>query len=368
MAYLAARDVRYPDAVGAFQQSRDNARKNALFEQAQNAAMEQQQFNQQNTLFQQQRQTASDEAAARETAQAGEQDERKQLFNYFNHLSRLKGNPQAFAATAQQMVQTPLFQKHQIAPEDLTPDQVDEVLPLFAAQAGQAPAARFEEVKGPRGSVMKRNADTGELVQVVGPDNTQPSAVSPAQRVRTLSPQETAAAGFPPGSVVQERPDGSLDVVNKREGLSAAEQKTVREAKMRMPRLNATLRRVDRLGEAVAALSKNKAFDGGPLDARILSMTKDGREVMAASAQVMPELQALTRVPGIGSQSDLEARLASLALPSLEMPPEVNARSQAELRAFVEDLKAAYESIVSGGSPEQEPAPAAGGWSVKRVQ
>jgi hypothetical protein len=105
------------------------------------------------------------------------------------------------------------------------------------------------------------------------------------------------------------------------------------------------------------------------MDAKALKYTKQGQEVVAASAQVMPELQALTRVPGIGSQSDLEARLANLALPSLEMSPEVNAKSQAELKAFVEDLRAAYASLVDGGSaPSARPAGGSGGWTIEEVK
>jgi hypothetical protein len=216
----------------------------------------------------------------------------------------------------------------------------------------QEPPTQFERVDGPRGSVLQRDPRTNELKQVVGPDNSQPSAAS-TNRVRTMTAAEIQAAGLPAGTSAQVDSSGKIDILNKREGLSAAEQKTVREAKMRMPRLNAALRRVDRLGNAVAAIAKNKVFDGGPMDAKALKYTKDGQEVDAAAAQLMPELQALTRVPGIGSQSDLEARLASLAMPSLNVAPEVNARSQAELRAFVEDLKAAYESLLQGG--EQAP-------------
>jgi hypothetical protein len=83
-------------------------------------------------------------------------------------------------------------------------------------------------------------------------------------------------------------------------------------------------------------------FDGGEFDAAIVNRTPEGRELVAASAQLLPEITALTRVPGIGSQSDLESRLASLQFPSSEFPPEVNRKNAAELRAFLSDLKDAY--------------------------
>lgn len=188
-----------------------------------------------------------------------------------------------------------------------------------------------------------------------------PEAPKPTSTFRALTPEEIKQRGLPEGTAAQlDTATGKVDILNKREGLSAAEQKTIRDARMRMPRLQATERRVERLGQAIGALAKNKAFDGGPVDARVLQYTKDGREVMAAQSQLVAELTALTRVPGVGSQSDLETRLANLAMPSLEMPPEVNAKSQAELQAFVADLKAAYQSVLNGGEQPQQ-ATGAGG-------
>jgi hypothetical protein len=204
---------------------------------------------------------------------------------------------------------------------------------------------------------------SGKVVASVAPKPEKSTA-----QWRYLTPDEIKQRGLPEGTSAQiDTSSGKVDIVNKREGLSAAEQKTIREAKMRMPRLNATLRRVDRLGEAVNALSKNRVFDGGPMDAMALKYSKQGQEISASAAQLMPELQALTRVPGIGSQSDLEARLASLALPSLEMSPEVNKKSQAELKAFVEDLRAAYQSLLDGGSSSEPEADSADGWTIEEV-
>jgi hypothetical protein len=205
---------------------------------------------------------------------------------------------------------------------------------------------------------------SGKLVASVDPE-----APKPTTTYRELREDELKKYGLPVGTAAQiDTTTNKVDVINKREGLSTAEQKTIRDAKMRMPRIAATERRVTRLGQAVAALSKNKAFDGGPVDARVLQYTKDGREVMAAQSQLVAELTALTRVPGIGSQSDLETRLASLAMPSLEMPPEVNAKSQAELEAFIADLRAAYESLAAGGDGMQASPTASGGPAVGVVE
>ena len=379
--------VKPADIYGAVTREQDRQLRNALAQRsaADNerqtmAGIEQQQW-QRDRLMQQDAAAKQQAAAEAEAAQrkAMQEQERQQLQQSYAEVQRILAAPEG----QRRAVASALFDdedRAEMAQEGIDFNTLDEngiyqlaqrLEAQVGSQLGVAPADKWEPVPGTRdGGRVIRNSRTGEEKQVVAPDNSQAVVPGMVGRVRTLSPEETRSAGFPEGSVVQEKPDGSLDVVNKREGLSAAEQKTVREAKMRIPRLNAALRRVERLGSAVTAISKNVAFDGGPLDARLLSVTKDGRELMAASAQLMPELQALTRVPGIGSQSDLETRLASLALPSLEMPPDVNRRSQAELKAFVEDLKAAYQSIVAGENPAlQKPVQAApGGWKIEEVR
>lgn len=321
----------------------------------------------QSTLFQQQqadRQTSQQNAMATQD-EAKRKEAGQRAFVIMQNLA--EAPPEQFQQLADQAAADPAFQVLGVSRDQITPETAQMVLSKARMNAGVAPPEKpkqYTQENGPRGSVLQRDPVTGELKQVVGPDNSQPSAAS-ANRVRTMTAQEVQQAGLPAGTSAQIDSNGKIDILNKREGLSAAEQKTVREAKMRMPRLEAALRRTDRLGAAVAKIAQNPMFNGGPADAKVLKYTKDGQELAAASAQLMPELQALTRVPGIGSQSDLEARLASLALPSLEVAPEVNARSQAELKAFVEDLKAAYQSLLSGDQPTQ--APSSGGWSVKRI-
>jgi hypothetical protein len=166
------------------------------------------------------------------------------------------------------------------------------------------------------------------------------------------------------------------DAVNKpayvaRDKPAAADLKYQREIKAKQPRLKAATRRVDRLAIAIEGtpegtpekdrikgIAQNTFFDGGPLDAKVLKYTKQGQEVDQAKAQLLPELTALTRVPGIGSQSDLETRLAALQFPSSEFAPEVNRRAIAELRAFIADLQDAYGNVdaeLSGAEAPQSP-------------
>lgn len=171
--YLAARDIRQGNPVGAVLGARDNAVQNALVQRQAANTEQAQQAQQQNLLFQQDHLRQQDQASAAERDKLGQQEESKQLFTYLSHLDRLKANPDQFNATASRMLQDPLFQKHGITAEDLTPDQLAEALPMFAAQAGQAPADQYEQVSGPRGSVIQRKVGSGELKQIVGADNTE---------------------------------------------------------------------------------------------------------------------------------------------------------------------------------------------------
>lgn len=62
------------------------------------------------------------------------------------------------------------------------------------------------------------------------------------------------------------------------------------------------------------------------------------RELEAAVGAVRNSMLSLTRVPGVGSQSDLESRVAALQFPSTNEDPAVNARTFAQLKLYVDSL------------------------------
>ena len=171
--------------------------------------------------------------------------------------------------------------------------------------------------------------------------------------VSQLSPQEVAQLGLPEGTVAQRGPDGKVSTLFTPD---AGSRKAAREAATKLPRVDAAVRRVDRLASAIETIAGG-FFDGGPVDQKVLQYSPQGQEVTQAAASLLPELTALTRVPGVGSQSDLETRLANLQLPSLEFPPEVNRRALAELRTFMADLAEVYRGMAEGNGTQ--PAKAA---------
>lgn len=231
----------------------------------------------------------------------------------------------------------------------------------YGGEAGIAPTAKLKtigDINKPAAGVFQENPTTGALTQVVAPQ--KPNEMSPYESARLdIERRKLGTKPADTGPLVQiAGPDGNPVWATREEAKgkpayvakdkpAAADVKWQREIKSKQPRLLAAERRVERLAQAVESISKNFAFDGGPLDKYALAWTKQGQEVTQAKAALTSELTALTRVPGIGSQSDLETRLASLPFPSSEFAPEVNAKAIAELRAFMADLKDVYGSTAA---------------------
>lgn len=124
-------------------------------------------------------------------------------------------------------------------------------------------------------------------------------------------------------------------------GPSAAEQKDALARKAKQPQVANVARGLDRIATALQSLSGGMV-NTGPIDQYATRYTKAGQELEAAVGGIQNSLLSLTRVPGIGSQSDLEARIAAMQYPSLDKDPEVNARTLQNLQAFVSDLQEAY--------------------------
>lgn len=101
--------------------------------------------------------------------------------------------------------------------DSLSDDDVRQIASEYrnqlSAKAGIAPPERFERIEGPRGSVISKSSRTGELKQVVGPDNTETARRS---SFRPATAQEISARGLPKGTTAQvDEVTGRFDVVNK---------------------------------------------------------------------------------------------------------------------------------------------------------
>jgi len=131
-------------------------------------------------------------------------------------------------------------------------------------------------------------------------------------------------------------------------------------AQNKMPRVEAAQRRLQRVVDASTAL-ENNLLAGGPMQGGAIGLTEEGNELDQANAQLLTELTALTRTPGLGAQSDFEQRLAQLVLPTASMFPSVRKKALAELEEFLSDLDYQIARIGSGGQPPAPTQPVADG-------
>jgi hypothetical protein len=166
------------------------------------------------------------------------------------------------------------------------------------------------------------------------------------------------------------RDDGTLEPIpGYTPPISATERKDMLARRTKAPQVRNVLRGLDRIDSALKQLDM-PGVNTGPLDQFIVGRMPAGQELEAATGGIQNSLLALTRVPGIGSQSDLEARIAALQYPSLNNPPEVNRRTMDQLRAFVNDLKEAYDVAMESDkqySPGIPSAPSAAPASAPRA-
>ena len=131
-----------------------------------------------------------------------------------------------------------------------------------------------------------------------------------------------------------------------------AEQERASNERAKTAQLNNVDRGLSRIDAALKGLT-GKFVDTGPIDGRLMIATPEGQELEAAVGAIQNDMLALTRVPGIGSQSDLEAKIANLKYPSIYNHPSVNAANVQQLRAFMTDLR---RQITGQGGTQQAPS------------
>lgn len=125
---------------------------------------------QQNVLNQQQTAAATDEASQMKAAQ------QLHLASQYA-LQAPPGQTKAFVEQNFPDLVAHAGAKWATATEDDVRSELQGVAAQSGAQAGIAPTpapVQFEQVKGPRGSIIQRNPVTNEQRQVIGPDNSQP--------------------------------------------------------------------------------------------------------------------------------------------------------------------------------------------------
>lgn len=105
----------------------------------------------------------------------------------------------------------------------------------------------------------------------------------------------------------------------------------------RQAQLSDVQRGVARVEAALNALDQSR-IGTGPAAQLAQRYLPAGQELETAVNAMNNSMLALTRVPGIGAQSDLEARIASMRFPQLDRDEAVNRRTLEDLKSFVQQL------------------------------
>lgn len=189
------------------------------------------------------------------------------------------------------------------------------------------------------------------------------SARQPAQGnpFASRTPEEQAAlteqakTGVQLANLPQELALRSAAAIEQARGSEGAKAGIEREsaARTKAPQLLNVDRGLSRIASAMQALDGGMV-NTGPVDQFAIRFTPEGQELEAAVGSIKNDMLALTRVPGVGSQSDLEQRIADLKYPAIGNHPEVNRRNLMQLNAFLRDLDEAIGGgVTSTRQPEQ---------------
>ncbi|HET8699774.1 MAG TPA: hypothetical protein VFO94_19980 [Gammaproteobacteria bacterium] len=165
----------------------------------------------------------------------------------------------------------------------------------------------------------------------------------PVENINSIPTRVLPGGGMQPLSTIDTEADAKRRLAAAQAAGTATGEAT---SPMKTVRIQAASRRLERVKQASEALK-----GGNPITGFALGYTGAGQELIQANSQLVAELTAITRIPGVGSQSDLEQRLQQLQLPTPEMYPAVRARAIAELEDFMRDLDSALGNVSRGTAP-----------------
>ncbi len=166
----------------------------------------------------------------------------------------------------------------------------------------------------------------------------------PQQQQRPLMPYQDPvqaqrqAAADARAERADQRAERALQFQQDQAAGNPTNAKAENAASLRGAQIGNVERGISRIEQALNSLEGNTFADTGVVDQWITGQTDQGRELKAAVGAIQNSMLGLTRVPGIGAQSDLEARIAALQYPSLDMPMETNRKTVENLRALIRDL------------------------------
>lgn len=298
----------------------------------------------------------------REDSQYADERKIQQLRMMNAAAAEVSQNPQAITRWGPQLEQAGMLSNawQQMSPEELqsgAKQLYNSTTAALQAFSGKVPEQQSQWVdeQGPRGTVLQRNPVTGELRQVVAQAPQQPASQQGSYSV--LSPEQTAAAGFPAGTVVQRNDaTGQLDVVTKRDNTGALSQRDMTTAKLKLQTLKLARQQLEKVKERFAEI-KGSVSAGAFGQGRLPS--EGGRAFDAAIDQMRSTLTALTRVPGVGAMSDYETKLDQAKFPDRKNYEAVTEQQIQGLEDMLATIETGYTNMLGnqGDQVQQEQGP-----------
>lgn len=333
MPYDIAGHLRIANPVGNYLQSRDAAR-NALMQQDQQAQDQQIKQAQLNALMDNQnRQVEADKVAQAKAQQEAEQQDHQKLYVWMQNLAASADKPQQFNFLAQRILQTPLAQKYRLAPEDLTPESIQEYLAASRAEAGVAPNGgqdtRVQSAQilanGNLGYLTTdgRVVDTGQkakeqlqLTDLLGGKGI--INLRTGQPTMITSPEaEIAAAANKAGAV---------------SGAQSAATNAASNAQSQMQNEKAFSAYTAAMSNLATRLGQTAT---GPIYGLTPALTANQQLADSAIAAVSPILKSLFRTAGEGTFTDRDQKLLTDMIPTRKMHPEARALAIQNIDAIV---------------------------------
>lgn len=217
---------------------------------------------------------------------------------------------------------------------------------------------RFESLTADQVPFAQRDTQTGQILRGAG-STSQPKPPA-MESYYNRHVEQAKAAGREPMSWddyvswfekqrAGGRAQGAADVVPAGDRVSAA---------TRLVRGNQGREALANIKKASAVIDKGIGpwgADGGPIEGRALMLTEEAQMLDQAVNDAFQHVMALTRIPGVGAQSDWEGRLQMIPLPSINQHPNVRKQAIASLESLVNEITAVAERVISGDTSQLVP-------------
>jgi hypothetical protein len=191
---------------------------------------------------------------------------------------------------------------------------------------------------------------------------------------RTMTPDEIAQAGLPPGTAAERSSKGHTNVLSKRDNTGSLSQKDATTAKIKLNTIALARKQLNDIRSAFEGAQDQKTGQraGGIKDTSAAGPSWTGQGVLPSEGgakfdkavdMMRDTLTSITRTPGVGSMSDYETKLGQAKFPSRHEYESVTQQTIDSLDDQLALLENGYTNLLSGNTqsgaqpPTQPQAP-----------